>query len=213
MNILDELKDLNKEIIACRECPDTYRYPYKKKRYGRKRTFQVGLNHGGYTPGFDDPSALIRQQITIVIFGQNPGYLEQKRGFIKPFDFNREKPRHQAGRYVLAVLNKHHIPKETVYISNIVKCSTEDNHYPTNEQLIRCRHWFQKELDIIKPKIIICLGKPACWRLGVVPGEYLANDQCLVIGARHPSIPGLKFDEFLKNLTVLETWSAWGSKQ
>ncbi len=61
-----------------------------------------------------------------------------------------------------------HIPKESVYITNIIKCLPLNKKAPTSSEILSCKPYLQKQIDIIKPKIIVALGATAY--------SYLTND-------------------------------------
>ena len=209
MNIVTELKLLNEKVISCTKCDNKLNQPFDVEKNGEIKTFEAGIRHGGYTTAFDKPSILKKHRISIIIFGQNPGYQAQEHGEIIPFDFNMENPPFKAGKYIQAALREYNIPKETVYVSNIVKCSTEENHYPKDEQLINCRKWFEEELRIIRPELVICLGKPACWRFGILPGESKKLRNFYVLGSHHPSQVGLRKTDFIAGLSELGEQEKW----
>ena len=61
-----------------------------------------------------------------------------------------------------------YIKRESVYISNIVKCRPPNNRAPTSSEALTCRAYLFKEIEIVKPKIIVALGSSAY--------HYLTND-------------------------------------
>ena len=48
-----------------------------------------------------------------------------------------------------------------MYIANTVKCRPPKNRDPLPEEKLACRSWLNRQLEIVNPKIIICLGRIA----------------------------------------------------
>lgn len=57
------------------------------------------------------------------------------------------------------------LDRETVRITNCVRCRPPDNRDPTKEELENCREYLDREVDLIDPEVIVTLGK--------VPAEHL----------------------------------------
>ncbi len=51
--------------------------------------------------------------------------------------------------------------REDVYITNVVKSRPPGNRKPTKEEMLSCLPYMRKEIEIIKPKLIVCLGSTA----------------------------------------------------
>ena len=51
------------------------------------------------------------------------------------------------------------LKRENVYIANIVKCRPPNNRNPENDEIAVCRPFVEKQIEIINPKVIVCLGK------------------------------------------------------
>jgi len=88
----------------------------------------------------------------IVIVGEAPGRKEDETGrpFVGP-----------AGQLLNVLLSKAGLRREDVYITNIVKCRPPGNRDPTREEVNACLPYLLTQLEIIKPKIIIALGRHA----------------------------------------------------
>jgi len=96
---------------------------------------------------------------TLMIVGEGPGEGEDKSGH--PF-YGR------AGQTLNALLDEAGIPRETVWITNVVKCRPTavngkriSNRPPRVPEINACAIWRTGELDIIKPRIVCCLGAVA----------------------------------------------------
>ena len=53
------------------------------------------------------------------------------------------------------------IPRSSVYICNIVKCRPPKNRTPLPQEVSACRPFLDGQIDAVKPKVIVSLGKPA----------------------------------------------------
>jgi len=85
----------------------------------------------------------------IIFIGEAPGFNEDKQG--KPFVG-------QAGKIFDELLNSADLKREEIYITNIIKCRPLNNRNPTQEEIKVCSPYLSAQIEIIKPKIICCLG-------------------------------------------------------
>ncbi len=84
--------------------------------------------------------------------------------------------------------------KKDVYIANIVKCRPPQNRDPLPEEQEACIEWLRCQTRIIKPKIIVCLGRIAAQRL-ISPdfkvtkqhGQIIKKGNLLFMGTFHPA--------------------------
>lgn len=89
----------------------------------------------------------------IMLIGEAPGADEDKTGV--PFVG-------RAGKLLNELLLKAGINrKEDLYIANTVKCRPPENRKPTKEEKIACEANLKKQIDIVKPKVIILCGSTA----------------------------------------------------
>ena len=88
----------------------------------------------------------------IIFVGEAPGRNEDLRG--EPFVG-------VAGKKLSLALENIGISRNEVYITNTVKCRPPNNRVPTKIEKETCREYLQKEIEIIKPKIICILGNTA----------------------------------------------------
>ncbi len=91
----------------------------------------------------------------VVLLGEAPGKEEVLQG--KPFVG-------RAGRLLTELLEKNKIKRDKLYITNVVKFRPRDgnaNRKPTKEEIQACLPYLFKELEIIKPKLIVLLGNTA----------------------------------------------------
>lgn len=88
----------------------------------------------------------------IVIVGEAPGADEDAKG--EPFVG-------RAGQLLNKILEAVDFKREEVYICNILKCRPPGNRNPMPEEINLCEPYLKKQLDLIKPKLILILGKVA----------------------------------------------------
>ncbi len=86
----------------------------------------------------------------IMFVGEAPGYWEDQKGL--PFVG-------RAGRILDELLEEIGLKREDVYITNIVKCRPPGNRDPTEEEIKACSPYLDKQIDLIRPKIIVPLGR------------------------------------------------------
>lgn len=97
-----------------------------------------------YVPGEGNPKA------KVVFVGEAPGREEDKQG--RPFVGN-------AGKYLTEVMHKYGLKREDVYITNVLKCRPPNNRDPKPEEIEACKPYLIRQLDVIKPNVIVCLGR------------------------------------------------------
>ncbi len=83
---------------------------------------------------------------------------------------------------------------KNIYIANMVKCRPPKNRDPEEEEVAACRPWLEKQIELIDPKIIVCLGRVSAIRF-IDPnfkvtkehGEFREMNGRLVMGTFHPA--------------------------
>ena len=86
----------------------------------------------------------------IVFIGEAPGKSEDKQGI--PFIG-------AAGKFLAEMLEGIKMKREDVYITNIVKYRPPNNRDPEPEEKTACEQWLYDELNLIKPTLIVFLGR------------------------------------------------------
>lgn len=84
--------------------------------------------------------------------------------------------------------------KENIYITNILKCRPPDNRDPKPDEMDRCFFWLQETIEIMQPKIIVCLGRISALRL-ISPdfrvtkehGLFFDKNGAMIMGTFHPA--------------------------
>lgn len=88
----------------------------------------------------------------IMFIGEGPGRDEdiQARPFVG-----------EAGKLLTSLIIKLGQKREEMYIANIVKCRPPNNREPEEEEIMTCRPFVEKQIEIIQPRVIVSLGKVA----------------------------------------------------
>jgi uracil-DNA glycosylase family 4 len=106
----------------------------------------LGYTRNKFVFGVGDPHA------DVVFIGEAPGAEEDAQG--EPFVG-------RAGQLLNKILEAVGMRREEVYICNIIKCRPPENREPLPSEMETCVPYLWKQLDLIKPKIILCLGRVA----------------------------------------------------
>lgn len=88
----------------------------------------------------------------MMLVGEGPGEQEDKQG--KPFVG-------PAGKLLDLLLEALMIKEEDYYIANIVKCRPPGNRVPLDEEAEQCLPYLRKQVSLVRPRIIVCLGATA----------------------------------------------------
>ena len=100
----------------------------------------------------------------------------------------------RAGQLLDKFLYAVDIPRENVYIANILKCRPPKNRDPLPEEEDACIEYLREQVRIIKPKVIVCLGRISAMRL-IKPdfkitkehGQWFEKGQFLMTAVYHPA--------------------------
>jgi uracil-DNA glycosylase family 4 len=86
----------------------------------------------------------------IMFIGEAPGFHEDQQGrpFVGP-----------AGQFLDRLLGLINLKREQVYIANVIKCRPAGNRDPLPTEITNCENWLNRQIDIIKPKMIVTLGR------------------------------------------------------
>ncbi len=118
--------------------------------------------------------------------GEAPGAEEDERG--EPFVG-------QAGQLLDAMLAAIGLERgNDVYIANAVKCRPPDNHSPTAEEMAACRPYLERQVALLKPRLIVALGRPATQtllqeeiKISAVRGQLLKFRDTPLVVTYHPA--------------------------
>ena len=86
----------------------------------------------------------------ILFIGEGPGFHENQQG--RPFVG-------QAGKFLDELLSVAGLNRETVFITNVVKCRPPGNRDPQPEELEACSKFLDRQIELINPEIIVTLGR------------------------------------------------------
>jgi len=98
----------------------------------------------------------------IMFIGEAPGRNEDIQG--KPFVGS-------AGKLLDYLLNKINLKREDVYITNVVKCRPPNNRTPLKEEIDACIPYLKEEIEMIRPEIIVTLGRTSGAALSEIFGQ------------------------------------------
>jgi DNA polymerase len=122
-----------------------------------------------------------------MIIGEAPGAEEDRLG--EPFVG-------RAGRLLDAMLTALGESRETVYIANVLKCRPPNNRDPGPDEAERCAPYLERQITLIRPRVILALGRVAAQRLlesdgslGRMRGQvfHYGEDRTPVIVTYHPA--------------------------
>ncbi|OQA03431.1 MAG: Uracil DNA glycosylase superfamily protein [Planctomycetes bacterium ADurb.Bin401] len=89
----------------------------------------------------------------VLFIGEAPGNMEDKTG--KPFTG-------MSGKFLDLMLNEIDMKRQQFYITSSVKCRPPKNRPPKDDELAICKeNWLNKQIYLIKPQLIVLLGKTA----------------------------------------------------
>lgn len=122
----------------------------------------------------------------VLFIGEGPGANEDEQG--EPFVGRAGK---LLDTMLAAVgLSRHH----NIYIANMVKCRPPQNRDPLPEEQEACIEWLRAQTALLRPKIIVCLGRVAACRL-IDPdfkvtrqhGQFFSKNGTLMMATLHPA--------------------------
>lgn len=111
----------------------------------------LGSTRKNFVFGVGNPNA------RVMVIGEGPGADEDEQG--EPFVG-------RAGRLLNDILKAINFERSEVYIANVVKCRPPGNRTPTTDEMDTCLPYLKKQIDLIKPSLILCLGLTAA--LGIL---------------------------------------------
>jgi uracil-DNA glycosylase family 4 len=158
-----KLEELNNEIIQCRKCPRLVEWREEVARVKRK-AYKDEEYWGKPVPGFGDPHA------RVLVVGLAPGAHGSNRtgrqftgdasgGFLFPALY-----RAGFANQAAAESRSDGLILKDMYITASGRCAPPDNK-PSPQELNNCQPYLEMELEILHPKVIVCLGKIAFDRI------------------------------------------------
>jgi DNA polymerase len=125
----------------------------------------------------------------ILFIGEAPGENEDKTGL--PFVG-------QAGQLLDNLLSQAGINNKDIYICNVLKCRPPENRDPEEKEKLACLSFLTRQIEIIQPDVIICLGKHAA---GTVFKVFGLADGNIAMSKIHGKI--FEPDDNFKKMSVL----------
>lgn len=158
-----DLEELNREIVVCRRCPRLVKW--REAIAARKRkAYQAWEYWGRPVPGFGDAKA------RVLVVGLAPGAHGSNRT-------GRQFTGDASGLFLYPALYRAGFANQPtsisrddglqlrgMYLTASVRCAPPDNK-PTPLELARCQPYLTHEIELISPKVIVCLGRIAFERL------------------------------------------------
>jgi DNA polymerase len=121
----------------------------------------------------------------LMFIGEGPGFNEDKQGI--PFVG-------AAGQLLNTMLGEYAIPRDEVYIANVIKCRPPGNRDPLPDEIDSCKPWLDEQLRLIDPAVICTLGNFATRfmlnqmvSISRVRGQRFRIDGRTVIPTFHPA--------------------------
>lgn len=121
----------------------------------------------------------------ILLIGEGPGQHEDEQGI--PFVG-------RAGQLLDDMLEMIGLDRTQVYIANIVKCRPPQNRDPLNVEQDACIGWLRRQTALLRPKIIVCLGRIAAkaiikedFKITSEHGQWFARNGVQMTAIYHPA--------------------------
>lgn len=120
----------------------------------------------------------------IMFIGEGPGFYENEQG--RPFVG-------AAGKFLDELLQRAHLQREKVFITNVVKCRPPGNRDPLPEELAACNQYLDRQIAAINPLLIVTLGRFSMAkflgnvRISEVHGRSRWIDGRLIVAMFHPA--------------------------
>ena len=104
------------------------------------------------------------ENAAILFIGEAPGWHEDQQGrpFVGP-----------AGQFLNELLASIGLRREDVYIANVLKCRPLTNRDPLPAEIQSCRKWLDRQIELIRPRMIVTLGRYSLARF--FPGETIGR--------------------------------------
>jgi uracil-DNA glycosylase len=139
----------------------------------------------------------------LIFIGEAPGREEDIQG--RPFVG-------EAGMLLTRLIERMGLQRDDIYIANIVKCRPPMNRDPEKDEIATCRSFIERQIEIIKPEVIVTLGRIALQTLMNNPdlkitgvrGNFLDFNGIAVMPTFHPAY-------LLRN--PKDKWLTWSDAQ
>ncbi len=140
---------------------------------------ELVANRNTTVPGAGNPRA------PLVFIGEGPGQEEDKQGL--PFVG-------RAGELLTKMIEAIGLTRDEVFICNIVKCRPPGNRNPMPDEAAQCRPYLMRQLEVLRPKVIVALGGVAAQNLletkdgiGKLRGRFYPYRGATLMPTYHPA--------------------------
>jgi uracil-DNA glycosylase len=129
--------------------------------------------------GVGDPNA------DLMFIGEAPGRDEDEKG--EPFVG-------RAGQLLTDIIKAMKLSREQVYIANVIKCRPPENRNPEADELDACRPFIRRQVELIRPRVIVTLGRfglqsltEKSYGISAVRGQWLEYNGIKLMPTYHPA--------------------------
>ncbi len=192
-NIIEKVKADTEKLISIKDTLEEVMIPLIKESWMESVSFEA------FSDDIKDCQkckllARTRKQVVfgtgnpkadIVVVGEAPGADEDEQG--KPFVG-------RAGRLLTDILKAINFTREEVFICNILKCRPPENRNPLPDEIANCEPYLFKQLEMIKPKLILAVGTFAAQTLlrtkdplGKLRGKFHSYKGIKMMVTYHPA--------------------------
>ena len=122
----------------------------------------------------------------VLFVGEAPGENEDRKG--EPFVGN-------AGELLTTIIEEElGLRREDVYITNLVKCRPPQNRDPTHDEVVKCRPFLVRQIELVGPRALVALGKFAAQtllgsddRISMLRGKWRNYNGIRLMPTFHPA--------------------------
>ena len=124
------------------------------------------------------------ERSNLLFIGEAPGWHEDQQGrpFVGP-----------AGQFLDALLASISLKRDQVYIANVIKCRPPGNRDPLPSEIQACSKWLDRQIELIRPKMIVTLGRYSMARyfsnqsISKIHGKAKKQDNIIYYAMYHPA--------------------------
>ena len=126
-----------------------------------------------------------REDAEVMFIGEAPGANEDIQG--EPFVG-------RGGKLLDDMLHMIGLDRSRIYITNSIKCRPPENRDPMNTEKDACSGFLRRQRALMKPKIIVCLGRISAmelirpdFKISLEHGQFYERENCLMMAMYHPA--------------------------
>lgn len=118
---------------------------------------------------------------SIMVVGEAPGREEDRLGLpmVGP-----------TGSYLVNILYANGLTDDDLYVTNVVLCRPLDNADPKADQMDACSDWLNLQIQLVKPRVILAVGRIAASRL--IPEFSMTGSRITSVAGQHYAPPHLR---------------------